>query len=578
MATKRKAAGLMEIPTKKSRRAIPSLVKCRSAIDTVTDDASDAEVGSLSDSPDDRIINYTDNGKKRADSEAKRTWNYVCDFQGCGQRFNRPCRLEAHMRSHSKERPFVCPHDDCDKTFPRKDHLQRHLKHSHAEPERNFACDWEGCGKTFTSNGRLQRHKEVHDSKFYCTGFPPCKEPFRKQKTLDAHIKTVHLETKAYPCTHVNPDTGEQCMHGYQTENGLRRHVAKVHGDKEERRYFCIACPMPGTKYETTQNVDGDTFQVPKEPLSFSTAAELQAHDREAHPPTCSVCGQVFKRQDTLNSHFQALHRDPADQQLFQCPYQECGKSFNRKSNLHVHITHVHENQKHFVCSLDAMQKSKHPDLSSWNGENACDKQFKTKSALEQHVRTHHLGLQNRKATRQLAKARKRLIPDPSALTLLTGVGYEEGRPITCLLNNCLHRFARDRDLKRHMVTQHGYTDADCQTAILERDAENGGQFWIGGLEDYDPFSTSGSTDPSLPQTPMTYFDDQAMHVVDGGFNKMNDHNPFNIDPALVDVNMLDFNDTEIDLSGFTAGIDQHGESQLDLLAPVKQYNAHMHD
>ena len=64
-----------------------------------------AEQDYASDDSTDYKVNYTDNGTLRAESEARRAWNYVCPT--CSQRFNRPCRLETHMRSHNKERPFV---------------------------------------------------------------------------------------------------------------------------------------------------------------------------------------------------------------------------------------------------------------------------------------------------------------------------------------------------------------------------------------------------------------------------------------------------------------------------------------
>src|SRR5207248_2756885 len=101
-----------------------------------------------------------------------------------------------------------------------------------------------------------------------------------------------------------------------------------------------------------------------------------------------------------------------------------CESAFNRKSNLNVHIQSVHEQQFRFHCTTDAMAQSKHPDLKGWNGGNACGASFKAKSSLEQHVRTYHLGLQNRKATRKMAKSRRK--PQASALSLLTGVGYDE--------------------------------------------------------------------------------------------------------------------------------------------------------
>lgn len=336
-----------------------------------------------------------------------------------------------------------------------------------------------------------------------------------------------------------------------------------------------MVCPAPGTECDTILSANGEMVTVPKEPLSFSTAAELQTHDAEVHPPTCSTCGQIFKNQSTLNSHFKAVHTSLEQQELFQCPYQDCGKMFNRRGNLNAHVAQVHENQYRFSCTAEAMQQSKHPDLSRWNGENACGKLVKTKAALEQHIRTHHLGLPNRKATRKAAKARKRFIPEPSALTLLTGVGYDDGRPITCLVNACPSRFARDRDLKRHVIAEHDYTDAEVEAAILERGAARGEQFWIGGLDDFDPLSMTGSTEPSVPQTPLQYFGDhQGMEMdMQGGLGEPNEPP---LDPMLMDAHMVDFTNLDVDMTGLPVDGDAPKDFNIDFLTQVQQYNDQM--
>ncbi|PVH95888.1 hypothetical protein DM02DRAFT_570495 [Periconia macrospinosa] len=580
---------ILAMPSKRKEfetDGVPSRKKPRKGDEDDYEDAEDDYVFSSDDSGD-YAVNYTENGTKRANSEARRAWSYVCEIPGCGQRFNRPCRLEAHMRSHNKERPFVCPHQGCDKDFPRKDHLQRHLKNGHAEPDRDFLCDWPGCGKTFTSNGRLQRHKDVHESKFYCTGYPPCNEVFRKQKTLDAHIKSQHLETKPFPCTYVDPESGEHCTHGYQTESSLRKHIIKAH-EKVEDVHFCMVCIPPGTEFDTIQN-EGEAIQIPKQPLSFATREDLTAHSNEFHKPICTFCGSVFKDQAYLKSHVQTVHTDPANQPQFHCPRDGCKSVFNRKHNLNVHIQTVHDQQCKYRCTAEAMQTSKHPDLKAWDGQNACGAPFKAKSSLDQHIRTHHLGLQNRKATRKMAKPRKKK-PEPSVLTTLTGVGYDEGRDKPCLLPPCEYRFYRNQDLRRHLRSQiHQLPDAQIDELILEREAMAGGQFWIGGLDpalnDADLLSYADSADPSVPQTPLPHF--SGDHLNNMGYGaKPHDPNfglfdpQMEIMPVFQDVDGDDDDvgaemDKMMGLSNLPPAVEAADGLQWDMqmLTPVRQYN-----
>ena len=462
------------------------------------------EGGSASDYSGEDKIHYTDNGSRRADSEANRKWTYVCPVDGCAQRFNRPCRLETHIRSHNKERPFICPESDCDKTFPRKDHLQRHLKNAHSDPvvERTFNCDWNGCGKSFTSNGRLQRHKDVHDSKFYCTAYPPCNEVFRKVKVLEAHIKSQHLEVKPYPCDFMDTESDDKCTAGYQTEGALRRHVNKAHSEVQKDRHFCMLCVAPGAEAEMLQTALGEAITIPAQPLSFTTKEELMAHTNECHPPVCSECGQKFKNTSNLKSHFDTVHGDPTAQPQYFCPKPDCDSVFNRKHNLTVHIQTVHDKQLRCFCTSDALVNSKHDDLKAWNGENACGAAFKAKSSLDQHVRTHHLGLGTRKDLRKAAKSKKK--PEASTLTLLTGIGYEKGREVPCLIKTCEYRFYMDRDLRRHLRSAHAVPEDEIAEMIQERDAMSGGQFWIGGFD--EQMNMFESTEPSMPQTPLPHF------------------------------------------------------------------------
>ncbi|TKX27557.1 C2H2 type zinc finger domain-containing protein 16 [Elsinoe australis] len=67
---------------------------------------------------------------------AKRA-KYTCDWGDCARKgMNHPSgyALKAHMRSHTKEKPFFCALPECDRSFTRSDALAKHMRTVH-EPE-----------------------------------------------------------------------------------------------------------------------------------------------------------------------------------------------------------------------------------------------------------------------------------------------------------------------------------------------------------------------------------------------------------------------------------------------------------
>jgi hypothetical protein len=59
---------------------------------------------------------------------------YFCQWQGCGRKgqpHTSAYALKAHMRSHTKEKPFFCVLPECDRSFTRSDALAKHMRTVH---------------------------------------------------------------------------------------------------------------------------------------------------------------------------------------------------------------------------------------------------------------------------------------------------------------------------------------------------------------------------------------------------------------------------------------------------------------
>ncbi|KAL2802663.1 hypothetical protein BJX63DRAFT_103555 [Aspergillus granulosus] len=384
-----------------------------------------------------------------------------CPFEGCGKAFNRPARLQEHLRSHNNERLFSCTYDGCDKSFLRASHLNHHVKSAHTGV-RDYVCDRPDCGKSFVTGSRLRRHLAAHDGqdKYRCTEYPPCNETFRKHSTLQKHVLSVHLKQKPFQCTHNDPETGEKCAMAFETAGHLRTHESRVHSEK---RFSCAEC---------THRVEQDPSSMGP-PVTFPTYSLLQSHIRTAHPPQCPNCSVTCSTPRELRRHLDVMHGNVSleDRRIFPCTIPGCDRSFTKKGNLTVHIRTVHEGEKRFVCGETDVSASKR--VPGWSGDG-CGKRYGSKLALEEHIRTAHLGFQNSKAERRqrlgLAKKRQEST-NLSALASLTGEGYDEetGRQIACFVNACPHRFHRNYDLWVHMGSKHNYTEDDIRDLFLQR-------------------------------------------------------------------------------------------------------------
>ena len=54
---------------------------------------------------------------------------YTCNF--CEKRFTQKGNLDAHLKTHTKEKPYPCPHPRCEKKFSFKSSMLSHVKQNH---------------------------------------------------------------------------------------------------------------------------------------------------------------------------------------------------------------------------------------------------------------------------------------------------------------------------------------------------------------------------------------------------------------------------------------------------------------
>jgi len=131
--------------------------------------------------------------KDHLEKDGKR--ELICLWDGCSRNkkpFKASYMLRIHMRSHSGEKPCVCPYQGCGKRYSRHENLKTHIR-SHTQ-ERPYRCSFPGCGKTFTNaSDRAKHQNRTHQSeKRYVCDIAGCDKRYTDPSSLRKHKKTVH--------------------------------------------------------------------------------------------------------------------------------------------------------------------------------------------------------------------------------------------------------------------------------------------------------------------------------------------------------------------------------------------------
>ncbi|XP_071785086.1 uncharacterized protein [Asterias amurensis] len=123
--------------------------------------------------------------------------DHSCTETGCTYKFKYKIELVAHMRTHSKEKPFLCT--VCGYSGSSKQALTRHFrKHTGDKP---FKCDFPDCFYEGRVSTHLTRHKRLH------TGEKPYKCPYcnyraNTHENVRKHIRNTkkHAGLSVYMC------------------------------------------------------------------------------------------------------------------------------------------------------------------------------------------------------------------------------------------------------------------------------------------------------------------------------------------------------------------------------------------
>lgn len=192
------------------------------------------------------------------------------------------------------------------------------------------------CEKDFTKRAAYQRHMdEVHQpNSVFC---PVCDKSFTRKSTLIVHMRKHYGGDGegSSSTAQVDDDEGfscDLCGAQYDTENALRAHRIRHHGDEsgDSEDDGEVQISQPG---EFTCGQCGD---------GVATARDLITHRAIHSTPTkffCNICKVYFVRALDLSSHTRARH---ADNEKVFFPCAMCDRFYMNKKSLQRHIDMAH--------------------------------------------------------------------------------------------------------------------------------------------------------------------------------------------------------------------------------------------
>ena len=364
--------------------------------------------------------------------------------------------LRTHMKSHSGEFPYACPH--CEKRCSQSTNLTKHIRNKHrnvvvksAKPKKKMVhCEF--CGQICNDFTALESHLWNHmkEKSLECK---ICQAKFGVEASLNDHMKFHYFKDrkKCEVCDkrefvsigcyeeHVRKCsskwTCQGCGECCQSESNYRKHMKLVHSigglksyecpkvdcdkvffDKHryddhqithdtEKRFICPQCPKRFKRLRPMrEHIANKHNNVRCNECSqaFMSLGELAVHRHNSHPHLfiqCTTCDIYFTNRKTLKNHMSICHPSDANFQLLLC--SDCDDAFESESTKKIHsLQHADIFQicSIYLCSVyledeeSCMNHMLEHDEYSYTC-TSCQLDYYSETSLKKHIDTEHTSM-----------------------------------------------------------------------------------------------------------------------------------------------------------------------------------------
>lgn len=205
-----------------------------------------------------------------------------------------------------------------------------------------------------------QNEATISRRKFVCC---VCQEEFTMETKFKVHMAAQHGESKPFLC--------DICSYKSSSRNLMTQHYIKAHKIKKDSQKIKNGSQ---TNLDSLGGVDVSVIQFTCCKCPYVTDSEEGLvshfdiyHNSPEKPFTCDQCDFICKQKKTFT-----LHKKKHLGMCGDLVCEICGKEFLTKTQFNRHYK-IHNADRPFQCSMDG-----------------CNKGFKLKGALTDHVRTVH--------------------------------------------------------------------------------------------------------------------------------------------------------------------------------------------
>ncbi|CAG2112395.1 unnamed protein product [Medioppia subpectinata] len=335
---------------------------------------------------------------------------------------------------------FICPINECQKSFRNDDNFYRHLCDVHTN--RHFKCGFKGCDKAFKKSSTLKIHAITHENRRirYRCEYKDCGKTFLNRWGLKKHFMKHITQSTSTPIVKKFKCHYNDCEWRFATRGQLKAHIAR---HSSERLYKCdfIGC---GKCFKGSNDLRNHS-------LLHQTGPTL----------SCDIdgCVDMFYTEYHLSLHHKHLAIHSADRPLFRCDVIDCGKAYKTSVGLLIH-SRRHESRPKLKCGIDGCS-----DMFT-------TEHYKRKHQTEVHNRAplihrkiiHRCDWPGCEWTGDHLKAHKRL--------------HSGEKPYQCLWPDCGKRFRMNKNLSDHMNVHNNVKPYACHWPGCTYGATNSGNLF----------------------------------------------------------------------------------------------------